>query len=64
MTIHFGVHEPSGRATCRICGELIKKGSQVTAYGYRDQGSVHLHCLIAVSKGNKPRRDKNGREEG
>jgi len=58
MTITFGVYAPSGRARCKICGDPIVEGMQVTAHGYRDQGSVHLRCLIAISKGNDPRKVK------
>ena len=46
MGIYFGVYEASGRAKCRICNKIIALGeTQVTAHGWKDQGSVHLSCL-------------------
>ena len=53
----------SGRATCKLCSKLIKKGSkQVRISGYRTQASLHARCpqkyhcdatvkLIKTSKG-------------
>jgi hypothetical protein len=36
------VCDGSGRATCKICRELIKKGQkQITLTGYRESGSLH-----------------------
>ena len=53
----------SGRATCKLCDKLIKKGlEQVRISGYRTQASLHVNCpkkyrcdatvkLIETSKG-------------
>ncbi len=49
MGIRFEVTKGSGRATCKICDEVINENlKQVTAYGYQSQGSVHLDCLNDV----------------
>lgn len=33
---------PTSTATCKICQKFIKKGQhRITAYGFRDTGSVH-----------------------
>ena len=35
-------HEASGKARCKICKHIIKKGlEQITFYGYQTSASIH-----------------------
>ena len=62
MSIYISAVEASGRAICRKCKKLIKKGTiQITAYGYRTGGSICYNCLskdIDDINNIKIRRDK------
>lgn len=49
------VIEPTGRATCRICGKKIKNGKQVRGFTafydeafLAEQVSIHLDCSLEI----------------
>jgi hypothetical protein len=42
MGLSASLYPGTGKATCKLCRKIIKKGElQITMYGYQTQGSVH-----------------------
>jgi hypothetical protein len=56
MALAARIYEGSGKAECRLCHKVIKKGQkQITMYGYQTQGSVHgerRQCKITRKESN------------
>ena len=53
--MNFSVYKGSGRATCKICNNIIAKGElQVNASGgngkHQQSGNCHYDCLVDLAR--------------